>query len=99
MDHRVAGAPPVPHRRLILLWLTEASLDRGWRSEILGPGLHQLLAALRPGSLIILSLGLSGTYELQGVSREHRAILLQTSEIVSDDRRRLTLLYHGAQRR
>ena len=99
MDRRVARGPPVPHRRLILLWLAEASLDRGWRSEILGLQLHQLLAALRPGSLIILSLGLPGTYELQSVSREHRAILLQTSEIVSDERRRLTLLYHGVQRR
>ena len=99
MDHRVARAPPVPHRRLILLWLSEASLDRGWRSEILGPSLRHLLGALRPGSLIILSLGLPGTYTLQSVSREHRAILLQTSEIVSNVRRRLTLLYHGVQRR
>ena len=42
-------------------------------------------AALRPGALVILSLGLPGTYALQSVSREHRAILLQTSEIASDE--------------
>ena len=98
MDRRVARAPPVPHRRLLLVWLSEATLDQGWRSLILGPRLDQLLAALRPGSLVILSLGLPDSYPLQSVSREHRAILLQISVFVSEDRRRLTRVYQALPR-
>ena len=98
MDRRVARAPPVPHRRLLLVWLSEAALDQGWRSLILGPRLDQLLAALRPGSLVILSLGLSDSYPLQSVSREHRAVLWQISVFVSEDRGRLTRLYQALPR-
>ena len=84
--------------RLLLVWLSEAALDQGWRSLILGPRLDQLLAALRPGSLVILSLGLPDSYPLQSVSREHRAVLLQISVFVSEDRRRLTRLYQALPR-
>ena len=54
MDARVRRAPPVPHRRLVLLLLAEGELVTGWRSSILGADLYQLLAATRTCSLILL---------------------------------------------
>ena len=38
MDARIRRAPPVPHRRLVLLLLAEGELVTGWRSSILSGG-------------------------------------------------------------
>ena len=75
MDARIRRAPPVPHRRLVLLLLAEGELVTGWRSSILGADLYQLLAATRTCSLILLFLGLPESYELPRVQRPIRAIL------------------------
>ena len=93
--HRVARRAPVPLRRLIVLWFAESSLDRGWRSEILGLHLEALLGALAPGSLVLLFIGFDGSAGLQASNTSIRAILLQTADIVNDDRRRLSHLYWG----
>ena len=92
---RALQLPPVPLRRLILVWLAEGSLDSGWRSEILGTQLLHLLGALSPGCLVLLFLGWTDTFSLQNTSVEIRAILLQTTDIVQDDRRRLSAIYRG----
>ena len=85
----------MPLRRLILLWLAEGALDSGWRSEILGDQLLHVLGALGPGCLVILYLGFSETGQLQNTGVEIRALLLQTTDIVQDQRRRLTAVYRG----
>ena len=95
MEARIHRAPPVPHRRLILLLLAEQALISDWRSEILGRGLNHLFGAARTGSLIILFLGLSETSELPRVQRSIRAILLAISDQTAHDRRRLRRLYIG----
>ena len=92
---RALQLPPVPLRRLILVWLAEGSLDSGWRSEILGTQLLHLLGALSPGCVVLLFLGWTDTFSLQNASVEIRAILLQTTDIVQDDRRRLSAIYRG----
>ena len=93
MDARVRRAPPVPHRRLVLLLLAEGVLVTDWRSSILGADLGQLLAATRTGSLILLFLGLPSSYELPRVQRPIRAILLAISADAANDARRLRRLY------
>ena len=40
-------------------------------------------------------LGWTDTFSLQNTSVEIRAILLQTTDIVQDDRRRLSAIYRG----
>ena len=92
MDARVRRAPPVPHRRLVLLLLAEGVLVTDWRSSILG-ALGQLRAATRTGSLILLFLGLPSSYELPRVQRPIRAILLAISADAANDARRLRRLY------
>ena len=93
MDARIRRAPPVPHRRLVLLLLAEGVLVTDWRSSILGPDLGQLLAATRTGSLILLFLGLPSSQELPRVQRPIRAILLAISADAANDARRLRRLY------
>ena len=93
MDARVRRAPPVPHRRLVLLLLAEGVLVTDWRSSILGADLGQLRAATRTGSLILLFLGLPSSYELPRVQRPIRAILLAISADAANDARRLRRLY------
>ena len=94
MDARLRRAPPLPHRRLVLLLLlSEGVLVTDWRSFILGADLCQLLAATRTGSLILLFLGLPSSYELPRVQRPIRAILLAISAEAADDARRLRRLY------
>ena len=93
---RALQLPPVPLRRLILVWLAAGSLDSGWRSAILGDELLlHVLGALAPGSLVLLYLGFSERYQLQNTDRSVRAILLQTTDIVQDSRRRLSAIYRG----
>ena len=77
------------------MWLAEGALDSGWRSTILGDQLLHVLGALAPGSLVLLNLGFSETSQLQNTGVEVRAILLQTADIVQDDRRRLSAIYRG----
>ena len=93
MDARVRRAPPVPHRRLVLLLLAEGELVTDWRSSILGADLCQLLAATRTCSLILLFLGLPASSELPRVQRPIRAILLAVSADAADNARRLRRLY------
>ena len=93
MDARIRRAPPVPHRRLVLLLLAEGELVTDWRSSILGADLGQLLAATRAGSLILLFLGLPSSGELPRVQRPIRAILLAISAEAANDARRLRRLY------
>ena len=93
MEARVRRAPPVPHRRLILVLLAEQALISDWRSEILGLELNQLFGAARSGSLIILFLGLPDTLELPRVQRSIRAILLAISAETAAERERLRRLY------
>ena len=69
--HRVARRAPVPLRRLIVLWFAESSLDRGWRSEILGLHLEALLGALAPGSLVLLFIGFDGSAWLAGLEHQY----------------------------
>ena len=93
MDSRLRRAPPVPHRRLVLLLLSEGVLVTDWRSFILGADLCQLLAATRTGSLILLFLGLPSSYDLPRVQRPIRAVLLAISAEAAADARRLRRLY------
>ena len=97
MDARIRCAPPVPHRRLVLLLLAEGELVTGWRSSILGADLYQLLAATRTCSLILLFLGLPESYELPRVQRPIRAILFAVSADAADNARRLRRRYLALQ--
>ena len=91
MDSRLRRAPPVPHRRLVLLLLSEGVLVTDWRSFILGADLCQLLAASRTGSFLFL--GLPSSYDLPRVQRPIRAVLLAISAEAAADARRLRRLY------
>lgn len=73
---RLRRVAPAVRWRLILLWLQEQALIRGWLSEILlrpgevRPSLAQVLGAAQPSSLLLLCLPQSDWTALRVANRE-----------------------------
>ena len=56
--------PPVPPRRLLTFFLLRQTQLTGWRADILGPSLSQLLGSCRTSAVLILYLGLDDVQAL-----------------------------------
>ena len=86
--------PPVPPRRLLLLFLIRQSRLGGWRAIVLGPSLPQLLGSSQSSGLIILLLGLDSIDALRHVNREIVAIFQQILDSFHFEQRALRRAYY-----
>ena len=86
--------PPVPPRRLLLLFLLRQSGLGGWRAIVLGPSLPQLLGSSQSSGPLILFLGLDSIHALRCVNREIVAIFQQILDSFHFEQRSLRRAYY-----
>ena len=87
--------PPVPPRRLLTFFLLQQTQLTGWRADILGPSLSQLLGSCRTSAVLILYLGLDDVQALLRLSREVVAIFRQILDNFHCQQRLLQRAYYS----
>ena len=87
--------PPVPPRRLLTFFLLRQTQLTGWRADILGPSLSQLLGSCRTSAVLLLHLGLDDVQALLLLSREVFAIFRQILDNFHCQQRLLQRAYYS----